>query len=170
MKNLKNDGIGLWVKLNICCLTPVIKNKCSCALLTRYEVDAAGKRTVLGVNVELAEAEVHWRNFMESIAARGIHGLKLIVSDNHQGGAKRPKSGLCFGSVAAVSVSSAAECIAYIPKKSMQSQVHADIKAIINAKEKREAERLLQKTNSFDLEYFLTKICHCALRCNARGT
>ena len=44
-----------------------------------------GMRSVLSVRVELSEAEVHWRKFLESLIARGLHGLKLIVSDNHAG-------------------------------------------------------------------------------------
>jgi len=33
----------------------------------------------------LSEAEVHWRRFLESLAARGLHGVKLIVNDDHVG-------------------------------------------------------------------------------------
>ena len=44
-----------------------------------------GMRSVLSVRVELLEVEVHWRKFLESLIARGLHGLKLIVSDNHVG-------------------------------------------------------------------------------------
>ena len=56
-----------------------------CALLIAYGITESGRRCVLGVRVELSEAEVHWRKFLESLIARGLHGLKLIVSDNHVG-------------------------------------------------------------------------------------
>ena len=56
-----------------------------CALLIAYGITESGRRCVLGVSVELSEAEVHWRKFLESLIARGLHGLKLIVSDNHVG-------------------------------------------------------------------------------------
>ena len=56
-----------------------------CALLVAYGITESGRRCVLGVNVELSEAKVHWRKFLESLIARGLHGLKLIVSDNHVG-------------------------------------------------------------------------------------
>ena len=56
-----------------------------CALLIAYGITESGRRCVLGVSVEHSEAEVHWRKFLESLITRGLHGLKLIVSDNHVG-------------------------------------------------------------------------------------
>jgi len=35
------------------------------------------------VNLYFLEAEVHWRKFLESLSARGLHGVKMITSDNH---------------------------------------------------------------------------------------
>tara|TARA_R110002095_G_scaffold155077_1_gene134656 strand:- start:399 stop:644 length:246 start_codon:yes stop_codon:yes gene_type:complete len=35
--------------------------------------------------VSLSEAEVHWREFLGSLNQRGLHGVKLIVSDAHEG-------------------------------------------------------------------------------------
>ena len=56
-----------------------------CALLIAYGITESGRSCVLGVSVELSEAEEHWRKFLESLIVRGLHGLKLIVSDNHVG-------------------------------------------------------------------------------------
>ena len=55
------------------------------AILTAFGVDSEGKRRVLGVSVAVSEAEVHWRQFLESLAKRGLHGIKLIISDAHSG-------------------------------------------------------------------------------------
>jgi transposase-like protein len=44
-----------------------------------------GKRTVLGTSVSLGEAEVHWRAFMTSLVKRGLHGVELMVADDHAG-------------------------------------------------------------------------------------
>ena len=57
----------------------------SCAVLVAIGIDPQGKRSVLGVSVSLSEAEVHWRDFLASLAARGLHGVKLVVSDAHGG-------------------------------------------------------------------------------------
>ena len=65
----------------------------SCAVLVAIGIDTEGKRSVLGVSVSLSEAEVHWRDFLASLQARGLHGVKLVTSDDHAGlraGAARP--------------------------------------------------------------------------------
>jgi putative transposase len=43
------------------------------------------RREVLGVCVALSEAEAHWREFFKSLQSRGLHGVELIVSDDHAG-------------------------------------------------------------------------------------
>jgi len=42
-------------------------------------------REVLGTSVSLSEAEVHWREFLQSLVKRGLHGVRLIISDDHFG-------------------------------------------------------------------------------------
>ena len=34
---------------------------------------------------KLSEAEVHWREFLLDLKDRGLHGMKMIVSDDHAG-------------------------------------------------------------------------------------
>jgi transposase-like protein len=43
------------------------------------------QRTILGVSVSLSETEVHWREFLASLQERGLHGVRLVVSDDHKG-------------------------------------------------------------------------------------
>jgi transposase-like protein len=57
----------------------------SCAVLIAVGINEAGKRSILGVSVKLSEQEVHWRDFLKSLVARGLHGIKLITSDAHEG-------------------------------------------------------------------------------------
>ncbi len=57
----------------------------SCAVLSAIGIDAQGRRSVLGVSVSLSEAELHWREFLSSLQQRGLHGVQLIISDNHAG-------------------------------------------------------------------------------------
>lgn len=56
-----------------------------CAVLIAIGIQPSGHRSVLGVSVSLSEAEVHWREFLVSLKQRGLHGVKLIVSDAHEG-------------------------------------------------------------------------------------
>lgn len=56
-----------------------------CAILIALGIDPDGKRAILGVSVALSEAEVHWRQFLQSLQQRGLHGVQCIVSDHHAG-------------------------------------------------------------------------------------
>ena len=44
-----------------------------------------GHRSILGTSVSLSEAEPHWRDFLASLQARGLHGVRMIASDAHAG-------------------------------------------------------------------------------------
>jgi putative transposase len=55
------------------------------AILIASGVGRDGKRHILGVSISLSEAEQHWRLFLESLVERGLHGVQLIVSDDHYG-------------------------------------------------------------------------------------
>lgn len=44
-----------------------------------------GRREVLGMKVGHAETEDFWSEFVQSLLARGLKGVKLVTSDSHQG-------------------------------------------------------------------------------------
>ena len=116
-----------------------------CALLIAYGITESGRRCVLGVSVELSEAEVHWRKFLESLIARGLHGLKLIVSANHVGlKAARMR---VFPSVPwqRCQFHLQQNATAHIPRKSMQQEVHNDIRDVFNMPTRSDAEIQLKK-------------------------
>ena len=46
---------------------------------------ADGHRAVLAVDSDLSENEVHWRRVLAGLNARGMHGVRLVVSDDHDG-------------------------------------------------------------------------------------
>lgn len=48
-------------------------------------VNADGRREVLGMAVGSSEAEPFWLDFLRSLARRGLRGVKLVVSDAHEG-------------------------------------------------------------------------------------
>ena len=56
-----------------------------CAVLIALGVGSDGKRSILGVSVALSEAEVHWRSFLSTLQKRGLHGVQLLISDDHAG-------------------------------------------------------------------------------------
>ena len=57
----------------------------SMAILLAYGVTPEGKREILGASTSLSEAEVHWREFFKNLQSRGMHGVRLGISDDHPG-------------------------------------------------------------------------------------
>jgi len=115
----------------------------SCAVLVATGVMENGKRTVLGTSVSLSEAEVHWRNFLLDLKKRGLHGVKLITSDDHSGLKAALRS--VFPSVPwqRCQVHLQRNAVPYIPKMDMRKGVSNDIRNIFNAPDQAEAQRLL---------------------------
>ena len=44
-----------------------------------------GVREVLGMQVGASEAETFWTQFLRSLIRRGLGGVKLVISDSHEG-------------------------------------------------------------------------------------
>ena len=55
------------------------------AVLSAIGIGKNERRQLLGVSVALSEAEVHWREFLQSLIERGMRGVRYIVSDDHSG-------------------------------------------------------------------------------------
>src|SRR5215217_5206164 len=55
------------------------------ALVIAYGVHQTGRREVIGIDVGEAETEAFWREFLRGLRARGLAGVKLCVSDAHEG-------------------------------------------------------------------------------------
>lgn len=121
-------------------------NVLSCATLIATGILADGRRTVLGVSVSLSEAEVHWRSFLESLKTRGLHGLRLVVSDDHVGlkAAVRAVFGTLPWQRCQVHLQRNAQ--SYVTKADLRATVAADIRAVFNAPDRAEAQRLLDLT------------------------
>jgi putative transposase len=115
-----------------------------CAVLVALGVNAEGQREVIGVSVSLSEAEVHWRQFLQSLVGRGLSGVQLLISDDHAGlGAARRA---VFPSVPwqRCQFHLQQNAQAYVTKLSDRPIVAEKIRAIFNAPNVDEAKRLLQ--------------------------
>ena len=116
-----------------------------CAVLVAVGVTKEGRRRVLGVSVELSEAEVHWRSFLDSLVRRGLCGVKLIVSDDHAGlkAARRA----VFPSVPwqRCQFHLQQNAQAYVTRLDQRLPVAQRIRAIFNAPDREEAQRLLNQ-------------------------
>ena len=118
----------------------------SCAVLIATGVNLAGKRSILGVSVSLSEAEVHWREFLGRLKERGIHGIEMITSDDHQGLKAALKATFNGIPWTRCHVHLQRNAAAYVPRLQMRAEVAQDIRSILNAPDREEAERLLVKT------------------------
>jgi transposase-like protein len=117
----------------------------SCAVLIATGVTDEGKRTILGVSVSLSEAEVHWREFLSSLKRRGLHGLKMITTDDHDGIKAALKATFNGVPRQRCHVHLQRNASSYVPKREMREEVARKIRSIFNAPDRSEAERLLEK-------------------------
>ena len=114
------------------------------AVLVATGINPEGERLVLGVSVSLSEHETHWKAFLQGLKDRGMHGVKLVISDDHSGlGAARRA---VLGSVPwqRCQFHLQQNAGAYVSKQAMRMEVAADIRAMFNAPDRKTAEEFLQ--------------------------
>ena len=119
-----------------------------CAILIALGVDDQGKRTILGVSAALSEAEVHWRQFLQSLQQRGLQGVTFIVSDDHAGlGAARTA---VFPAVPwqRCQFHLQQNAQAYVPRLDLRAKVAEDIRSIFNSPDRPAAQLRLQKISA----------------------
>ena len=57
----------------------------SVAVIIAVAVNSDGRREVLGMDIGPSEAETFWTAFLRKLARRGLRGVKLVISDAHEG-------------------------------------------------------------------------------------
>ena len=57
----------------------------SVAVIIAVGVNSDGRREVLGLDIGPSEAETFWTAFLRKLARRGLRGVKLVISDAHEG-------------------------------------------------------------------------------------
>ena len=115
----------------------------SCAVLVAIGVTPEGKRSVIGTSVSLSEAEVHWRDFLASLQNRGLHGVQLIVSDNHAGLKAAREARFSGVPWQRCQFHLQQNAMQYVPKIAMRKNVAADLRAVFDAPDRNEAQRQL---------------------------
>jgi putative transposase len=116
------------------------------AVLIACGLTPEGQRRILGVSVALSEQEIHWRSFLQSLVARGLCGVQLIISDDHAGLAQARKA--VFGGIPwqRCQFHLQQNAGAYVPRKEMRAEVAADIRTIFNMPDRASAEAQLRRT------------------------
>ena len=57
----------------------------SVAVIVAVGVNTDGRREVLGMDIGPSEAETFWTAFLRKLTRRGLRGVKLVISDAHEG-------------------------------------------------------------------------------------
>ena len=112
-----------------------------CAVLIALGIAPDGKRALLGVSVALSEAEIHWRTFLQSLQQRGLHGLHLLVSDDHAGlgAARRAVFPAVPWQRCQFHLQQNAQ--AYVPRLDQRAAVAEAIRGVFNSPDRASAQR-----------------------------
>lgn len=115
------------------------------AVLVAIGVSETGQRLILGTSIALSEQEAHWRDFLRSLQERKLHGVRLFISDAHEGLKAARKA--VFPSVPwqRCQFHLQQNAQSYVPKQEMRKEVAAAIRNIFNAPTEAEAKRLLDQ-------------------------
>ena len=113
------------------------------ALLVAIGVDYNGNRHILDSAVAGSEAEINWRNFLEGLIRRGMHGLQMITSDDHAG--LRAAINAVFPGILwqRCQFHLQQNARAYVSRKDDVPVVANDIRKVFNAPDRENAERYL---------------------------
>jgi putative transposase len=57
----------------------------SVAAIIAVAVDTDGRREIIGLGLGPSEAETFWSTFLKGLVRRGLKGVKLVISDAHEG-------------------------------------------------------------------------------------
>lgn len=115
------------------------------AILMACGVKKDGKRAILGVSVSLSEAAEHWRSFLESLVARGLTGVQLIISDDHVGLEAARKAAFSGIPWQRCQFHLQQNAQSYVPRMGMRREVAEDIRTIFNAPDREAAQTYLDK-------------------------
>ena len=107
---------------------------------------ADGHRAILAVDAELSENEVHWRRVLSKLVERGMYGVKLIVSDSHDGLRAAREAILPGVPWQRCQMHLQQNAQMQVTKASLKGEVAEDIRAIFHASSIEEANRLLSIT------------------------
>jgi putative transposase len=112
------------------------------AVVVAYGVRADGVREVLGVDVGLSEEVGLWREFLQGLVARGLHGVKLVISDAHTGLKQAIKEVFLGAAGQRCRVHFMRNLLARVPKQA-QAMVAATVRTIFEQPHRAAAETQL---------------------------
>lgn len=126
-ENVRHDGVVIDVA--VLCAVGILPN---------------GRRSVLGVSVALSEAEAHWRAFLDSLVARGMRGVRYIVSDDHAGLGAARKAVLPAVPWQRCQFHLAQNAVQHCPSAKARGEMGGRLREVFDAKDRPAAEQALK--------------------------
>jgi transposase-like protein len=114
----------------------------SCSALIATGVNADGYREILGLRLGDSQSERSWAEFFRWLKGRGLHGVDLVVSDNHGGLTSAVRVQFQGASWQRCQMHLSANISSAAPK-AVQEELHARVKAIFDAPDLPTARTLL---------------------------
>ena len=102
-----------------------------------------GHRAILAVDSDISENEVHWRRVLSRLVERGMHGVRLVVSDSHDGLRAAREATLPGVPWQRCQMHLQQNAQAFVTKAALKSEVASDIRSVFNARSLDEARRIL---------------------------
>ena len=90
------------------------------ALVIALGVKMTGEREILGFAVGPCESEPFWREFLKGLVARGLCGVKLVISDAHEGLKRAIREVLLEASWQRCTVHFMRNALAHVPRAAQQ--------------------------------------------------
>lgn len=115
-----------------------------CAVLIAAGVELSGKRRVLGCTVATSEAEITCRRFLENWLTCGLKGVKLLAADDHAGLEAARRAVLPGVPWQRCQFHLRQNARQFVTRQEARKTVAAKMRAIFNAPDRGEAERLLR--------------------------
>jgi len=116
----------------------------STALLVCVGVDEEGFREVLAVEVAGSEKGAAYASLLRGLIDRGLSGVRLVISDDHEGIKKAVSGELPGAEWQRCVVHFERNVLAHVPASSM-AEVVQDLKAIFKVRRKKTAEALAEE-------------------------
>jgi putative transposase len=116
----------------------------ACSALIATGINEEGYREILGLQLGDSESERSWTDFFRWLKGRGLHGVDLVVSDNHGGLTTTVRVQFQGASWQRCQMHLSANVSSAAPK-AVQEELHARVRAICDAPDLETARTLLAK-------------------------
>jgi putative transposase len=115
----------------------------SVAAIIAVAANTDGKREIVGLHIGPSEAAAFWSDFLRSLLRRGLRGVKLVISDAHEG-LKAAIQRVFSASWQRCRVHWMRNALAYVPK-SQQSMIAAALRQAFLQPDRASAARMLRQ-------------------------